>query len=83
MNEDKDKSKETNWLCDFWGLDQFIFSRTKYLWRMTVMEQSVSIIQAHIIKASLWSQIISSDIQMHKLMVLREYGKDKLRLKAN
>ena len=50
---------------------------------MAVMEQSVSIIQAHIIKAPLWSQIISSDIQMHKLMALREYGKDKLRLKAN
>ena len=50
---------------------------------MVVMEQNVSIIQAHIIKASLWSQIISSDIQMLKLMTLREYGRDKLRLKAN
>ena len=50
---------------------------------MVVMEQSVSIIQAHIIKASLWSQIISSDIQMLKKMTLREYGRDKLRLKAN
>ena len=51
----------------FENLDDFTVFRTKYFRKTAVMEKRVSAIQTHIIhirRASLWSQIISSPVQV-------------------